>query len=324
MTQPWIRKVELLVGAVPDWTWSQTGPPAPEAVTITSDGSNDSIRIRFRIQKHGSGYAQNSTIEVYNLGPALRSTLVTIPKAGVILRAGWEAPGPFGDLFVGSLQSAFSRRDGADIITTLCCTSEVSSTISSIVGTSAASGEMYFRPEYPIGEDLHENDITFPSAIFTLASQYDGVTVDRKNIIVPGRVIGPRGFQFYGSVKDGLTEMGRVYGFRCAVIDRAFYAVADGYYLGGQVVDINSDNGFLLRAEPVLDSSFQHQVQSLVIQSLLCPVLIPNGVVNLTSHTNDKLSGSYIAMSLTHEGDTHSNQWQTTSFTDLVNMSTGG
>lgn len=315
MTTPWIRKIEVTVSGVPDWTAPQG---AGMDVTFFADGSNDNLRIRFRISKHGSGYATPSVIEIYNLGPETRSALL-VTSGNVTVNVGWDNT-DMSLLFSGPLQSAYSRREGSDIITTLCCVSEMGIT-NRIIAESG--GEWYMGPGMYLGTDDPSNPGD-GGVILNVASVFDGITVDPKDINVPGRVIGARGYTFSGSVRECLNELSRVYGFDWAVIDGRFQAVATGYGLQGEAVDISSEDGFLLRIEPILDNIFQHQLAAVSIQSLLLPLIKPARVVNVTAASNPSLSGAYYVHALTHSGDSHSNLWETICQTDLVNRSPGG
>lgn len=303
---PWIRGLELRIGPLPDWQSppEQVGPPNPQAILITSDGSNDLLRVRFRINKHASGTPMPGLIEVYNLGPALRTALQSARGAALGLSVGWENVGLL-PIFSGGLQSAWSRRDGADIITAITCLSGMNAEAMTV-----ATSDLTFPPGTSV-----------KAALVKAAGKFPSVTVDPKNVQVSG-TIGPRTYVMVGAVSDCLMELARVYNFHWAIIDNTFHAVTDGKSLPGNAVDINSENGFLLRAEPALYSDFQIQ-WGIIIHSLLNPWVNPNKIINLKSAVNPALDGSYVSWSVVHSGDTCSNEWETVSETTLVNYEQG-
>jgi hypothetical protein len=243
-------------------------------------------------------------VEVYNLGPELRNAL-RAPGVVIVLSAGW-ANTELNMLYSGNVQSAWSRREGTDIITGLACLSGQDSGSEGVTGFGAAAGQ-------PLGTDSGVIKL-FADAL----ADFTGITVDAKNIQVPDKAVGSRGYSFYGTPSDCLNELARIYGFSWAIIDNCFQAVLDGQPLLGQVTEISSRNGYLIRAEPMLTSAFQIQ-SGIIIHSLLNPLVNPGTVINLQSDINPALDGSYYSQTVTHNGDTHSNQWETLSETILVN-----
>jgi hypothetical protein len=200
--------------------------------------------------------------------------------------------------------AAWSRRENANIITTLVCLSGLGTAQQTI------AANLSIAPNGPLA-----------AGIIASANQFEGITVDPKNVTVTGNV-GSRGYKFSGLVSDCLFDLARIYGFHWTIIDGSFKAVPDRTPLLGNTIDINSADGFLLRAEPMLFSEFQIQ-SGIVIHTLLNPYIQCDGVINLTTAINPALNGSYLIWSLTHTGDTHSSQWETITETTLVNNSQG-
>lgn len=314
MSQPWLREVELVIGPLLNWrTGFDTfvGPELPEAVRIASGGGLEELRVRFTVHKHGLGTNVPTQIEIYNLSPTLRSALRT-QGLGVVLNIGWQSVEKV-KLFSGNLQASFSRREGADIVTTLLCLDAGGALMRTYVpppptqGGSAEEYEFYAVPGSTIGE-----------AVLFLAQNFPDVVVEEKNIQLPETlIIGSGGYTFYGLVMDCLDELARTYGFSWTVVNGEFRATVDGTPLTGPVVKIDAVNGMLLRAEPVFSSVFQVPV-GLTIQTLLDPRVNPEGIIELSSTINPSLSGDYMTTTVVHNGDTHSSQWTTTSEVVLV------
>lgn len=306
MIQPWLRQIEVVVGPLPDW--KVVGPLQPDqekkAVRIYSDGTNDRLRVRFRLNKHAVGVPMPGLIEVYNLGPELRSVLNN-RGAQLIIRAGWSND-ELTELYSGSVQAAWSRREGSDIVTALVCLSGAGAVQRTY--TDPTTRDWYAAPGASIGGE---------GVLLNFASEFPGISLDPKNIVVPDKVIGSRGYSFTGLLSECMNDLARVYGFTWAIVDDAFQANLDGIPLG-RVVEINSKNGFLLRAEPMLSSAFQMQA-GIVIHSLLHPHILPARGIKVESAVNPGLNGTYYAQSVTHAGDTHSTQWETITETVFVN-----
>ena len=306
MTQPWLRKVELIIGSLPDWQQDPTfsGPPAPVALRVYSDGTQNNLRIRFNVYKHAVAKMNPTTIQIYNLSAELRNSLLAasgskeMRGAQVILKVGW-GEGNFSTLFTGGLWAAWSRREGADIVTSLACLSELPAYRGNIQKTVAAN--------YSLATLIKE-----------VATEIPGITVTQELIMIDSvRTIGRRGMTLSGSPADCLTLLARTYGFSWHILDGVFEAAMDmngdtEQAFMGSVIPVNNRNGFLLRAEPILVSPFQQQ-SGVAIHTLLNPLINPFRVVDLESDLNPRLNGSYMAQTVTHTGDTFGNSW----FTDI-------
>ena len=311
-TQPWIRNVELKIGGLPG-SVKQVGLLNPVAARLFSDGSLNTPRIKFRINKHPVGLPQPSVIEIYNMSSALRSTLNTLgtgsgsgDKLGawnvpVILSVGWSNI-PMAQIFAGGLMSAWSRRESTDIVTTLGCLSGFVETSTTLFLQGIADGEI--GPNSPLGGD--------GGVIFTLASFFGAtITVDPKNINVQNKVTGPKKYTCCGLASDCLDIFARTYGFSWSIIDNVFLAWTDktGIVSGGTVPAVNAQSG-LRSAQAIIDNPFGKQL-GVIFETLLDPRINPGVRLNLESVVNPELNGNYFAQTVTHSGDTHSDEWST-------------
>lgn len=308
--QPWIRRVEVIIGPLLNWrTKGNSG--TQEVVRILSDGGTDSLRVRFTVHKHGLGTSTPTTVEIFNLSPALRTALRT-QGLGIVLNAGWATDETLTKIFSGNINAAYSRREGPDIVTTLLCMDAGGALMRTYVPPPPTQGggantEMYAAP----GEQLSD-------VIINLASLLPDVTIHQVSVQLDSSlVIGSGGYSFYGLVVNCIDELARAYGFTWTVLDGVFIAAMDGRPLQGPVIKVDSANGFLIRVEPVFSTVFQ-LTAGVIIQTVLHPHIVPEGVVELTSLVNPELSGDYLVTTVVHSGDTHSSQWMTTSETTLV------
>lgn len=304
---PWIRQVEVRIGPIPEWQVTYPLPPEPRAVVIKGDGSAELPRIRFNVNKHAAGIPTPATVEIYNLSPELRSAL-RVHGVWITLSAGWKNMG-MSKLFSGSVQSAWSRREGANIITSLVCLTAFDT-----------QAEMICDP----GEfDFYANPgTTLKEVVINIVSLFQGVKADEKLIQLGDKTIGPRGWIAHGRGVDCLNELSRVYGFSWGVIDGVFQVTLDQYPLQDSLPRLSTENGFLLRVEPILTSAFS-VASGAVIDSLLNPLILPARLVKVDGALNSDLDGYYYAMVVTHLGDTHSNQWTTTVETTFFDRSIG-
>ena len=292
--QPFLRQIEVEIGPLQEW---QGGGDSRQSIHLFGDGSPDTFRIKFNIQKHIIATASPTTIGIYNLGPKLRSTLQT-GGAQVTIRAGWLNTGMV-NVFKGSLLACIHQREGADIVTTLISLAGYGGTSKAIISRTFSGGSR------------------LRDVLKSIASEVEGLTIDPRCIQVRDLTIGPQGQSFAGQPTEWLDKLARVCGFSWWIDEGVFYALDDGEVFQGGEVLINSSNGFLLRAEPMLATPMQKQA-GVSIQSLFIPYVRPGHKVRLETALNPLLDGSYKIHSLSHNGDTHSTQWTTSTETWLV------
>lgn len=285
--QPLNRQVEIKIGPLTEW---EGGGDESAAVRVYGDGTNNNLRIRFTIVKHIVSTTTPTTISIYNLGPGIRAALQN-SQAQVIIKAGWANVGLL-SVFKGSLLASISRRDGADVITDLLCTAAMGAISRTILSKA-------FGPTHQLSKMLIDIAKTFPN-----------VDVDPKLIDVKNVFLGNQGYSYAGSVSDLLDKLSRVHGFSWWINDGRFYALDDNKTISEGNVVISANNGFLMRAEPILTTPFQVQ-SGTSIESLFNPYIMPGSSVVLDTKINPSLNGTYKVHEMTHEGDTHEDSWST-------------
>ncbi len=285
--QPLNRQVEIKIGPLTEW---EGGGSESAAVRIYGDGTNNNLRIKFSIAKHIVSTTTPTTISVYNLGPGIRGALQN-SQAQIVVKAGWANVGLL-SVFKGSLMTAISRRDGADVVTDMLCMAAIGATSRTIISKA-------FGPTYELSRMLIDIAKTFPS-----------IDVDPKLIDVKDVFLGNQGYSYAGSVSDLLDKLSRVHGFSWWINDGRFYALDDNKTISEGNVVISASNGFLMRAEPVLSSPWQKQ-SGTSIDSLFNPYIMPGSSVVLETKINPSLNGAYKVHQMTHEGDTHEDSWST-------------
>lgn len=284
MTTPFLRQVEVILGPLPE---QEGGGAETDAIRVYGTGSTDTLRIRFQMNQPWV----SSSIQIFNLGPKIRRTLHS-KDIQVILRVGW-LNSTLVELFKGSLVSAFSNRQGADIVTDLnvfCGWFAATQTVSKVSLTEGASVK---------------------EIVTAIAQTMPGVTVDQKAIDIEDRFYGKAGYTDQGTIKNLLDRLAITQGFNWGVRNGQFWAMKhDGYFQGNSIPLISGKTGYLIRAEPILRSPVPIRVGVGVSCLFNADVRIFEKF-RLESVINPEIDGEYICHTLTHTGDTHSDQWQT-------------
>lgn len=284
---PFLRRIEVLIGPLKEW---QGGGDSASAVQIVADGTNDNLRVAFSVRSHIISTASPSVIKLYNLSSSLRNSL-SVPGAQIVLRAGWNNTGTV-VIFQGGLLSGVTSREGADLVTII---------------TSLSAGDCLARS---VVSGTVQSGVKLVTLVKILAKQIPGISVSDDMIHVPNVKIGSQGFSYAGSAQEVLDKIGRIYGFNWWVDKGIFKALSDLQGFVGSTTVVSSDNGFLIRAEPILAAPWQIQ-SGVSITSLFNPLIEAGGVVQLKSTNNPKLSGSYLVHTLSHNGDSHASTWTT-------------
>jgi len=284
IAHPYLRQVEVIIGPLPEY---KGGGKESDGIRIFGDGSNDAFRIQFQINKPWLP----SNVRIYNLSASLRNILHT-EAAQMIVRAGWKNFDLI-DIFRGSLLASFSNRQGADIITEL-------------IGFSGWYGKNRAVTSVTFAEGTQLKD-----AVMQLARQLEGVTVDSKRISLSPRGIQAGGRSFSEATNEALQKLSREYGFSWGIDLGVFYAIDDHLsFASNSVPVISGRNGYLLRSEPMLSSPIP-AVTGVSVSSLFNPYVEVRGQFVLESIINPELNGTYVAHTVAHSGDTHSNQFNT-------------
>ena len=285
---PYIRNMELLIGPLPEW---KGGGDQDQALRIFSDGSQDTLRVRFDVRKEMPSTATPSIISIYNLGPKYRAMLNQI-DAQIVLNVGWENTGMV-QIFRGSLLAATHYREGASIVTKILSLAAYDSMIRTVVAVSFVGGT------------------SIKEIVTGLAKMLPSVSVDEKLILLDERTVGSQGKSFTPMpVNEALDQMARIYGFSWWVDKGVFHALQDGQVFPSGMVLISSDNGLLMRAEPMLCAPFQKEM-GVSIQSLLQPKIDIGRKVRLESNINPQLNNDYVVHILSHTGDSHGGNYST-------------
>lgn len=285
ITNIYLRQVEVLIGPLQEYQ----GGATEKSIRFYGDGTQNGFRISFDIRKMPVGSQSNSLhLNIYNLSKGTRQA-INRPGTFISVNVGY-ANTKLQTIFTGSIMGGFTKRSGADLVTAVLALSAGSAVVRAVASKTYGNG------------------YTLKNIVADMARQFLGVTVDSSRIVLPNIPMGNQGWSTVGTVKSGLDQLSRVYGFSWSIQDGVFQAIDDTTALPSSLI-ISYKNGMLKRAEPILMDPFQKQI-GVTIECILNPALCPGKAVTLESSVNDKLNGTYKICILTHSGDTHSDQWE--------------
>ena len=251
-----------------------------DALFIETTGRDDETRIAFSVTKHKLGTPNTSTIRVWNLSEQSRSRI----RQGHAAVELWAA----GELIArGGVLSAISTRDGAEIITEI-------SLLDGFNGMTLGVYRRTLAKNYPLNKLVREIAKTMP-----------GITVEQSRVTITGG-LGYKGATMSGRAADLLDGLADQFGFSWSVQDGHFQAIPDDKHL-----EKNTDVGSLIYATPLLSGVGQIET-GVEFQTTLLPGVLPGEKVTIKPTVMQSLAGTYDAHLITHDGDSHADQWTTT------------
>lgn len=233
------------------------------------------LRVKFDINKIG-GTSNKSKIELYNLSAQSRQTF----KVGYLvqLEAGYN--GLTRILFAGNILNSISKRNGADIITSLeCGDGEASITFAS------------YDQSYPAGVTL----------VQILEDLTKALSLNVGSVLGIPQVTYNKGFTTHGSVRDALDKLLPPNGLEWNVNNGAVNIIPIDKHNGQSAIVLSKATGMI--GVPSKGNDFTQAT------SLLNPQLVPGVPVQLISDTSS-LNGFYKIRRSHFEGDSHEKKWE--------------
>jgi hypothetical protein len=257
-------------------SWSvAVSPPGQSAAKSYSQ-----LRVQFDIDKLGLGTSSKAKITVFNLSQQSRQTITK--GWNVQLKAGYGNGALLATIFLGVIgyNGAYSKRDGADILTSFECGDGEAALV---LGTLDKS--------YPAGSTVVQilQDITVQSGLGV------GTVTGIPNVVFN------KGYTAHGSITQLLNELTKKCGLAWNVNNGNINIIPVKGYNGLTAITMSANTGLI--GVPSMDNGV------LKFDSLLNPLVVPGGLVNLVSE-NTVLNGVY-KLNRTHiEGDSHDSKWQ--------------
>lgn len=329
---PWIRNIEVIIG--PFSELDQTlGPPKSNGKRIFSDGTPAGLRVRFSVRKHIVSTGSPTTIGLYNLSESTRNSIKNKLTA-VTLNVGYANIPGMRTLFTGSILSCFSSREGADIVTNISALQHYGG-LNQICKVEMVPDEngiptsgQVIRGDRTVAWMLDPSKQSKLADVVRTLWKSIPIVADNPAVInLPDTAVSKTKWTFHGTIANCLNKLAREHGFSWFVDNGVFYATTDDTPFDSNPVVISTDNGYLIRAEPMFYGPAQGEV-GVSITSVLNPLvdIKPGARVVLKSTINTNLNNAtnpsnpdadrssrqgYIVTDLTHSGDSHSSQWQT-------------
>lgn len=277
MSRQYIRAVELTIGN------------ALTATVITG------LRIQFTITKDLQGFPNLAEISIFNLSEDTRSKIQT-EFENLVLKAGYEEN--LKTIFVGDLRNVTKTRMGPDIITTIF----------------AADGNKDFS------EGFYNKSFTDGSKITDIVNDVIGEFKEVSKGVVQGvsetaqKVFGGT---FSGDSSEVLDQLGDENNFDWSIQNGKVDVIAHDSFVDEQTL-INSQTGMI--NSPIITEI------GIDVKTLLNPSVLPGRLIKVESVTpnfnlgnlnfrdiNKTLGeGVYKVIKIIHNGDTHSNNWDST------------
>ncbi len=286
---------------------------ADNKITITSTGSNDSIRIRFDITKTMSSIANQLNIEIYNLKRSRRNQL-SKTQFQVELKCGYMTENILPTLSVADLATAISYRDGPDIITRLVAFEGYSAITQSFINKT------------------YDNSASLDFIVRDLASKFKTPNghkpIEIGDINVTNVLIANKGIASGPTIKYTLDTLSMQYGFTWGISNNKFTAISDILSPKNTFLISNSNKNLIndypsfysasqvarsIQIDTILDARLQPfsgvRIKESINQNLIDGSLQTGTSNGNTQKTNDK--GTFRINYISHNGDTHGGNYNT-------------
>lgn len=264
------------------------------------------LRVSFVIQKTLSKNPNKNSIKVWNLSPKTRAELEK-PDVRCQLYAGYsEQNGPV-LIFQGNVTFAYTYYEGPDVITEFELGDGEAEYRNSTVSLGYAAGASSKRIMGDIAAQM--------GLSLYVASDVQDFTY-------------PQGFSYYGAARNALTRVTRAAGLQWSIQNGLVQVVQSGGGTSRRAIVLAADSGMIGYPERERQSSAETakvkdattgQARNIVsaarqfngwrVKSLLMPSILAGDQVKLESKSVNEV---FIASEVSHVGDSHEGDWQTT------------
>lgn len=257
------------------------------AVSVSDTTTVTDLRVAFRVEKTLRREPNTTEVTVWNLKEASRALLQSKP---LIVRLDVGYDGLLERLFQGDMIWSESRHEGVDWASRILIGDGDRAVRHARVNRSYRGG-VTVRDALKQAADAM--GLTIPPDVLSksaLGGQFvAGVTLQGRAAIELSRLLDPLGLDW--SIQDG----------RLQILDKRTPRAGD-------VISISQDSGLI--GSPELGAPERRKGKpTLTVQVLLNPKIIPGGKIRIEARS---INGDFRAERVTHEGDTHGEQWLTT------------
>lgn len=246
------------------------------SVTIGKPGEKGLIyrdlKVVFEVEKSSAVQANKAKIAIYNLNNDSRKKFVK----GFIIRldAGYE--GLLETLYIGDVFKVTHERKGPDIVSTFEC----------LGGKQLVSA--HFDASYPAGT----------AAVVIIKDLARALKVNIGTVIGIQNLTYGSGFVASGSVKTVLTKILEKQKLEWSIQNGALQIIPIKNHTGESAVVLSKNTGMIGIPSEGTDS--------ITVESLLNPKLVPGRVIQLISAT---INGFFKIRKVNLDGDTHGSKW---------------
>ena len=289
------RAIEILIGP---WEETNSNNDPSQALSVYSDGSQEGLRISFHINKNWNGATNASNILIYNLNEDTR-TQINKRNMYITVSAGYKTDTKLSLLFTGGILSAYSERQGADIVTRIVAWDMGASLSTAIVSKTFSNGTKVIN------------------ALMDTLKFWPGIKTDPTSVSINKDIVGVGGLSLAGQMKDALDTMGRQFGFTWSVQNGMFYARGDQTETSIDTVNktatqmatvLDGNFGSLISITPLLSGQLQAYVGARIKTFIQSGLEVYN-YVSVINSVNKSLDNLYKIHVVDFRGDTFSDEW---------------
>lgn len=241
-----------------------------------------SLDVSFSIDRSLEPEPNAAQVQIWNLNPDHRSQLEELDKVPVSVEAGYE--GQTSLIFLGSMRTVYTIREGADLLTLLESGDGETEYQQSRINVGIASGTSNTSVLDQIVKSLKIGR----GNLDTFAGQ-----------ITAAKQLFPQGGAISGQVSRVMTEITASLGFTWSIQNGAIQLLPRTQSLTGKAVSLTPSTGLV--GSPSVDNK-----GVLTAQCLLIPDVFPGRLLVLES---ERLSGNYKVEKCRYTGDTASTNW---------------
>lgn len=262
------------------------------AKIIFDDDVIDGLRVIFKVDRYIDGFSPFTTVQIYNMNRQ-HQNLATTKGTRFELVAGYE--GNSSTLFTGRVTTGFTVRDGADFVTTVNVADFL---------------------------DINNKTVNFsvkkPNNLENLIRLIaKNVSVDVGEIILNNNNF-VNSLTFSASFLRTLNTLSKSFNFTWYIKDQKLFVYSDDKITTKRKFTFSQLSGLLttpvitdhgIDVQVLLEPSI-NQFDSYVVEA--SRDLVESQVGTLFGQRNTSVLGLQRALSIIHEGDTHSNKWVST------------
>lgn len=271
-------------------------------IIIEANGTDESLRITFDIDKDLTQQTNKSAISVYNLSESTRKKLEQDDLI-CILEAGYADDIGLRRIFIGAVTYSTTRREGADKVTELELSDGQIAIRDTVVSLGYSAG---------VSGDKVINDIASSMGLIVqVASDVEFSSY-------------PSGFSFVGMGRDCLNKVCDASGATWSIQNNVLQIIMSGGSTNLRALVFSADSGLIGSPERIIKAvkrpdkeikkkrkvkKEKHEKQAgWKITALLASTINPGDLVRVVSST---VTGWFKVESLKHSGDSRGNEWYT-------------